>query len=440
MSEVTGLGSTALKAKLARSAVSAFGINIVGVAMAFLAQLVAARLLGADGYGVYAYVIAWAALMSMLATLGFDVGALRFAATYSDQRDWPRLRGVVRYAESRTVAAGVLIAAAGISVLLMLDDVAPELRSTFVFGLLAVPCFALLQVRSSIIRAYGRITWALLPDRVVREGTTTLCLALAALILPLPLSAVLGGGAFLFGTAVALALATMWVQRARPAALAQATVVDDQRALWLRTALPLLLLVGTRVAMNRMDVVLVGWLIDTTSAGIFNVASRAAQLAILPLLAINSLLSPTIAALHAKGNQTDLQALITTTAWWSLLAALAFTLPLYVGAPYLLAALGERFVEGVPILRTLLLGQFVAAAMASIVPLLTMTGHERFPSTLLTILLLVKIVAATLVILSFGMMGAAVVAALTTVTWNIVLGAYAWRKLRVVPGVLGTFG
>jgi O-antigen/teichoic acid export membrane protein len=97
--------SKILKRLLARGAISAAGINIATTGLAFLAQVVLARALGADGYGVFAYVTAWVTVLVLLATLGFPTGLLRFAAAYRAREEWHLLRGVIRYAELRVAAA-----------------------------------------------------------------------------------------------------------------------------------------------------------------------------------------------------------------------------------------------------------------------------------------------------------------------------------------------
>jgi O-antigen/teichoic acid export membrane protein len=99
-------------------------------------------------------------------------------------------------------------------------------------------------------------------------------------------------------------LAARWLRQARPRGLDAVAAQTDRRSQWLRTALPLLLMIGSQFVMTRVDVVLLGWLVDTTSAGIYNAASLVAQLVVFPLMAIHALFHPTIATSTLRSSTT----------------------------------------------------------------------------------------------------------------------------------------
>src|SRR5690349_4524330 len=67
---------------LARASIAAFAVFTVGALLSYLAQLVTARLIGPDSYGIYAYVLAWVTLLAYFSTLGFHVSLLRFVPAY----------------------------------------------------------------------------------------------------------------------------------------------------------------------------------------------------------------------------------------------------------------------------------------------------------------------------------------------------------------------
>jgi O-antigen/teichoic acid export membrane protein len=434
--------ASGLRARLALAAISAFSINAAGVGLAFGAQLLAARVLGAENYGIYAYVVAWVTVLGLLATLGFESAILRFAAVYESAREWGRLRGAVAYAESRAFVAALAITLAGLVVTVFLSWQglgAPALLHSFMIGLVAVPCLALLRVRSSVLRAFGRIAFSLLPDRMAREGTIIVVLGVLSITLAPPLSAPLATAAFLIGALVGLGLAARWIRRARPPGIHSVAAQTDQRGLWLRTALPLLLVIGSQFIMTRIDVVLLGSLVDTKSAGVFNVASLIAQIVVFPLMAIHALFHPTIAALHAQKEHDRLQELTTTTAWWSLLAGFAFGIPVFVSSGHILALFGVEFSAVAPVLRILLVAHLLASAAGSIVALISMTGNERLASVIMTTVLAIKIVAGLVFIPRFGVLGAAIVDAVAIVTWNVAFGYAAWSRLRLIPSIFGLF-
>src|ERR1700730_18269688 len=110
--------SVGLSARRARGSAAAFAIHVAGAAMTYCAQLVLARTIGADGYGVYAYVFAWMTVLAYVSALGFDVTLLRFVPAYLAPQAFALLRGVIRYAARRAAAVGCGIALIGVACIL----------------------------------------------------------------------------------------------------------------------------------------------------------------------------------------------------------------------------------------------------------------------------------------------------------------------------------
>src|SRR5574340_1478881 len=82
--EVLARAFAQLKAgrRLATATMTALVIFGAGSGFTFLAQIAAARLLGADAYGEYAIVIAWVMLAASICTLGFHVSLVRLIPAY----------------------------------------------------------------------------------------------------------------------------------------------------------------------------------------------------------------------------------------------------------------------------------------------------------------------------------------------------------------------
>ena len=91
--------------KLARGTIAAFIVYAVGAGLTYGSQLVLARMIGADGYGVYAYVFAWMTVLAYISALGFDVSLLRFVPAYLAPQAFALLRGVIRLRARRRSAS-----------------------------------------------------------------------------------------------------------------------------------------------------------------------------------------------------------------------------------------------------------------------------------------------------------------------------------------------
>jgi O-antigen/teichoic acid export membrane protein len=429
--------ASSLQARLARGAAGAFAVNLGGTGIAFLSHLVLARVLGADGFGIYVYVITWITTLALLATLGLHTALLRFASAYRAREEWGLLHGVIRYAEIRVLTAGLAIGGVGaITVVALADRLQPELVTTFQVGLAIIPVLALLQLRSAIVRAFGGVIAAIAPQNLVRSATVLLIVAVGGLVLGWQLAASEAMSAMLLGTALGLVLVSVALYRRRPAQVRMA-VVEQQPRVWRRTALPLLFMAATQALLARVDILILGYVLGTTSAGIYVAASRVAGLVAFALTAVNIIFAPNIAALHARGDRASLQALVTTTAWWTTLSALVLAAPLFVLAEMMLAMFGDAFTAGTVALQILLIGQIINAAAGSVTNLMTMTGHERKAAVIIGAAATAQVGLAATLIPLFGLQGAAVAATVTMTGWNVAMGILVWKHLGIVPSVLG---
>ena len=354
---------------------AAFAVLAAGAGLSYVAQVLTARIIGAESFGIYAYVLAWVTLLSYLGTLGLHVSLLRLAATYRARDDWPMVRGVLRFATLGTVATGTLIVVAGLSIGTRLADLESELALTFAFGLLVAPLLALQLVGAATVRVFGGVASGLVPERLLRDGCAVLLLG-----------AVVGAGlatadaATAMGAMLASAAITLWAvrrlaRRLLPQALAGHAPAFAVRE-WLKPALPLTLMMLADVVMARTGVIVLGATGDTLAAGVFAVAFGLATLISLPRMAVAAAFAPTVADLYARNDLAGLQALTRRAAQLSLAASVAVAVPLAFGAPFLLGLFGPGFAAGVPAVTILIVGQVVAAAAGPQQHLVTMTGHE----------------------------------------------------------------
>jgi O-antigen/teichoic acid export membrane protein len=66
-----------------------------------------------------------------------------------------------------------------------------------------------------------------------------------------------------------------------------------------------------------------------------------------------------------------------------------------------------------------------------------MTGHERSAAVLLVCCAALNAGVSAVLIVMYGLPGAAVGTALSLVIWNVAMALFLWRRLGLLPGVLG---
>jgi O-antigen/teichoic acid export membrane protein len=426
--------------RVIRGGSAAFAIHVAAVGTTYCSQLLIARMVGVDSFGVYAYATALMVVLAYFAALGFDVALLRFVPAYEAQRRWDLLRGVINYAQRRVSAVGITVILIGISVTAVRGaGMSPELRNAFLVGFMLVPVWALLWIRCSAVRAFGGVVWSIAPDRLFREGMVIGFVALATLGLGLQVDASQVVTATLVSSSIGLALTSVAMRRLRPHA-ADNVEPEYDAPTWRRVALPLVILGATEALMNRTGVLIFGWLGDIKDAGIYSLAFNIAFVVALPRTALNTLFAPAISNFFTRKDQATLQLLVASAASLTLLAAVGIALVLAVMADPLLKWFAPGLEDGVPALRILLLGQMLAAGAGSQLCVMTMTGHERSAAALLVACAVGNGIASAVLIGLFGLTGAAIATSSSLVIWNVAMALFLWRRLHLLPGVLGMLG
>src|SRR5580700_10984455 len=131
--------------RVARGGATAFAIYLAGAGLTYGSQLLIARMVGVDTFGIYSYVYAWMVVLAYCATLGFDVALLRFLPAYQAEDAWALLKGIILYAQRRAAAVGISVISVGMLIILVIaPEIPAEIRNTFLVGFALVPVWALL--------------------------------------------------------------------------------------------------------------------------------------------------------------------------------------------------------------------------------------------------------------------------------------------------------
>ncbi|MDH3741625.1 MAG: oligosaccharide flippase family protein [Hyphomicrobiales bacterium] len=435
MTEVSGAEQS--KQRFIFGSAIALLIYATGIGLAFCSQLLIARILGPASFGIYTYVFAWMSVLAYCANLGFKVSMLRFVSRYEAQKAWGLLRGIIRYAERRIGLACILIVLIGaLGVLFRKETLLPELSRTFLVGFLLVPVWAYLWLRCSVARALGAVAFALMPERIVRDGVLLASIMLAVFVFDMMLDASNVMSAMVASSLLGLLMATVGARRLMPQEIASARIEFDADA-WRQTALPLLLVGALEVLFSRTGVIVLGWFDAIKDVGIFGLAFNLALLALIPRTAIDTLMAPAISRLHAQDQPEQMQKLMIQAAAGSLLAAGCISLFLWIAAEYILSWFGPEYVAGRGVLMVLLVGQLVFASFGSQLNVLAMTGHERTCALILVFSTAVNIALTTLLVGQFGLIGAAWAMAISQFVFCCTLAVNVWRRLNLLPGMYG---
>jgi len=418
--------------------VSTFGFKISATGLTFLTSVLLARMLGKAGYGTYAYALAWLGVLGFPVALGLDQLLVRKTAAWRQEGSWGQMRGLFRRSIQTVLAVSLAVSllAAGVVQWFSLPPEA-SMRQALLVALILLPLVGLLRICESSMRGLQAFPWAYLPEMLVRpllfcglvagayfwRGTLAAHWAMA-----------LNGG----GVAAALLLGLLLLRRAIPREMKQASPVFETAG-WLRTAWPLWLLTVVVMVNAQTDVIMLGSLLGPAATGVYVVAVRCAQMLGFIMVAVDAVLGPTIAALHAAGETDRLQALLTRSARTVLALTLPVALAIVLLGHWILLIFGEPFTAGRGALTVLCVGQLVSAGTGSVLLILVMTGHDwqalcgMAGGTMLNILL------NALLIPRWGIEGAALATVVSMVLLNLILLLIIRRRLRLDPSAIGWY-
>lgn len=427
-----------LKGKFLKTGLVSITIRSFGAVLTVLVTAILARVLGVDGFGAYAYVLAILTLLALPAQAGIPQLVTRETALGMVRKSTARVVGIWRWATTIGLVMGGAIAL-GLGVVQMAwPDVMGEHADLFFAGLLLPLALALMYIVTAFLRGLRNEVPALL------VGSLAAPLAYIVFIGVLlginteitPSSAM---GLYFLSTAIALSLGMLLFFKARPwRAVEKIEPVYETKA-WMKSLMPLSMETGCRTINAQVGLVLLGILAAKMDVGVYKAMLVFSTALLLPQQAINGVVSPYLVSLHETGNKHKLEAIVFITALASfvlmLIPALIFV---FWGGSIIEHVYSEEYRLGYVALVILLVGQVVNAGSGPVALLLNMTGYERYTLRGVGVSTILNIVLNIILIPKYGITGAAVASALTLVVWNLMLVYFVARKLGINSSVINS--
>jgi O-antigen/teichoic acid export membrane protein len=264
------------------------------------------------------------------------------------------------------------------------------------------------------------------PNLLIRPGLSLTGIALVASGVTAPhLRPVWALVALVAATCVAAAAGMLLTVRWWPAFERDAVIDDSGR--WVRAAIPMALTSTLYVVLLNIDVAMLGFLRTGAEVGCYRIALQCASLIVMMLVAVNAVVAPRYAELHAA---RDMRGLAATCRMSSLIggiwAAIVYAGFLFTGPSGIRLLFGDGYDDAMLPMLVLGAGEVVNAAFGPVGLLLSMAGHEGDTLRGVGIAVIVKILLCAALIPILGTLGAALAAASGTIVWNVLL----WLRVR----------
>jgi O-antigen/teichoic acid export membrane protein len=420
---------------IVRGAFGSAMVKVAGVGITFLLQVMLARLLGVEEFGIYAYVLAWLNVLVLLATLGFENTLVRYVAVYRSARDWSLLRGIVRTSNAFVVLMGLLIAVCvwfGGWFYHTLG--APGTGRAFMFAAGVIPLLALAMTNQAAIRGLKNVVRGQLPVLFVYPLLTTVVVAGWHQAASTGLTAANAMLATMVAALVSLILSYYWARQHLPPQVKTAGCVYAVRD-WFAMSIPMLWLAGMGIVLTHTDIIMLGLIEDTQNAGIYGAAVRISMVVAFGLTATNTIVAPVVAELYGKNEIEELRRILRLVARGVFAVTAVVSVLLLLFGKEVLDIFGSEFSAGYAALLVLLAGQLINTVSGPVGYVMTMTGHQNRASVIIGLCAIANIVLNALLIPAYGMLGAASATAITTAMWNFMMLGYTWKKMQINPTI-----
>ena len=406
------------------------------MALLFAMQVLLARWLGADEFGVYGLAMAWVTVAAAVSAFGAPTAVLRFVPEFLTRGDTGMLRGVIRASLGVSFGLGLLVAA-GVTLLISTTSVLPtDLEPVFLVGIWIVPVLAFTEAQGGVSRAFHKPVIALAPLWV---GRPILIIVIAGMLGMA--TGVLEAQPAIVATLLSILIVAVAQFLLLRTTLSEAIGSDHATYAarqWIRVATPLWLVAVFSLLAHRADLLIIGAFMTTADVGLYEAASKTALLANMPLAAVNFLAAPIFASLFTAGDRHSLAGTAVSAARMALWPTLPLVLVLMIFGEQILSLFGDVFVEVRWELAILALAQLVGTAAGSVGYLLNVTGHQDDTLRTLTVVSIANVLLNVLVVPVWGLTGAAIVTACTTVGWNLWLYSLVKKRLGFGPSAINT--
>ncbi len=385
-----------------------------------LSGVLLARVLGASGLGVYAFTLSTVSLGLLVCEFGMRSLHVREVAASLAQKRWGHLRSLLSYGPLIIFAAGVLVGSVSAVVLATQPDLPASTRHTYLLACALLPCLALMRILISQSVGFGLVLQSqvlelLLYPGVVACGVALVYLAQAGRLAP-EVAMMFQVVATLLTAAVILVL----LDRRKPVELKRLSGRAEP-PIWVKSALPFLVMDTALALHGQMDTQIIGWMGDEATVGTYRIALQLSGLVAIGLSIVVQFGAPRMAHLFAAGDLKALRTYYFRLQALSAVSAGLMVLGLVVFGHWIINKLfGAEYAGAYAPMVILALGFLGNAAFGPAGTLLLMTGGERRAGMWFWSTLMLNLALSPFLFHWFGPVGTAAATA-TAATFNHLL-------------------
>lgn len=397
----------------------------------FISSIILARFLGPALLGMYQLGLVTIQILSIVSLLGFDRGMVRFIPVFNLEQ-----KGKIK-----KLIADALVIVTGFSALLAVccylqaellariffhsEPMAPVLRSFSIY----IPILTIFGFGIATLRGFKRADLESFYDNLFAPmlfvGFLLVILFVGGQLFEVILARVASRIICIIGIFYFLAkkFANIFAQKA----------ISYERKRFFSYSIPLLLISLIYFAIGKINILLLGYFLNSDQVGIYSVLMYIATLGVFGLQAVNTIFAPYISEIYQTGNLDSVEKLLKVLTRWIFYFSLLVLVIIIVYHQELLQIYGAEYIIGSRALIILAIGHLVNAFTGSTGAILLMTGKQHWEIINSVAILALNILANIYFIPRFGLDGAAIAFSLAIGIINILKVLETYKEFRIHP-------
>lgn len=409
----------------------AFTIKILAIALSYIFTIIVSRFYGAQILGLFNIAILTLSVSGILATLGFDQTILRLSAQliHDKKSIYEIYKKMLRVSLSMSILLLILIAFFSDKLSEILTKTTLN-KQVFLMISFTVPFFSLSTINIEAIRGLKFIKesefFRMLCGNIISLISFLLLVYMFSFKEYFPVLSFIIGVIFTSLFSLFFILDKIKFEKDKKV---NNDFITTKKILDI--SLPMLTITLLNILSNFIPSILLAYFKTSKDVGIFNVAFKIATLTSFILVSINSIVAPKFAELYWNNKIEDLKKTIKIASKLNFWTSTPLLVLFMLFPKFFMTIFGEEFKEGHLALVILSFGQFINAFSGSVGYFLTMTGKQKFFSSIFFISTIITGLLCFLLIPNFGINGAAISFTIGMIFWNITALVYIRIKYLI---------
>jgi O-antigen/teichoic acid export membrane protein len=424
--------------RLYKVVVPSFVIHFFAGLFMLALVFVMTRGLGSRQYGIFTYCFSIVFIVVSLITYGINVMAVRETPSLLSTGKTVLWKGLHTWSFKLILVLSIVFPLLIIGFLTISTFYLHLFKETvytvpLIFALTAVPFYATMSYFSNSLRGQHRTVLAFLPDNIVKPVLFLLCMGISfAFLSELHLRIVILLNVLAFMGAAAFAMIVFY----RTTSLKGIKAEYDIK-LWKKSLQSFFLLTVVISINSKMDILMLGYLKDSSQVGIYSVADRIGTSLMIFLAIMNQSSAASISRMHTLEQKQKLQEMITKISRGVMIISLPVFACIVIFSKWIMSYFGADFASGQTALIIIASGQLISIAYGPVGTMALMTGNQRYSIIYTFINILINFILNIILTPSLGITGTAIATTCAIITWNTGMFLSTKKKTGIRTWLLG---